>query len=94
MPQYGTHSYLNENISEKNCRKILEIGVYDGENAINMVETAAKNIPPQEVEYYRFDFFSYYSSDIVRRKLEKQDEHTRIKYLDIPLHLMQYIKSS
>lgn len=71
MPWYGSHSYLNEYIIEKNCRKIMEIGVYDGENAINMVETAIQNVPPKEVEYFGFDFFSYYSSSEVGRKLEK-----------------------
>ena len=34
MPWYGSHSYLNEFIRENRCRKILEIGVYNGENAI------------------------------------------------------------
>jgi len=71
MPWYGSHLYLTEYISEKNCKKILEIGVYNGENAINMVETAIQNVPPQEVEYFGFDFFSYYSSSEVGRKLEK-----------------------
>ncbi len=71
MPWYGSHSYLNEHINEKKCRKILEIGVYSGENAVNMVETAIQNVSPQEVEYYGFDFFSYFSSSEVRRKLEK-----------------------
>jgi predicted O-methyltransferase YrrM len=71
MPWYGSHSYLNEYICEKKCRKILEIGVYNGENAKSMVETATQNVHPQEVEYYGFDFFSYYSSDIIGRKLEK-----------------------
>jgi predicted O-methyltransferase YrrM len=71
MPWYGSHSYLNEYISEKKCKKILEIGVYNGENAKSMVETAIQNVPPQEVEYYGFDFFSYHSSDLVGRKLGK-----------------------
>jgi len=71
MPWYGSHSYLNEYISEKKCKRILEIGVYNGENAKSMVETAIQNVPPQEVEYYGFDFFSYHSSDLVGRKLGK-----------------------
>lgn len=71
MPWYGSHSYLNEYILEMNCKKILEIGVYNGENAKSMVEAAIQIFPPQEVEYYGFDFFSYYSSSEVGRKLEK-----------------------
>jgi predicted O-methyltransferase YrrM len=71
MPWYGSHPYLNEYISEKKCKKIMEIGIYDGENALNMVEAAVQNFSPQEVEYYGFDFFSYYSSSKIGRKLEK-----------------------
>jgi len=62
MPWYGSHSYLNEYITERHCRKIMEIGVYNSENAVSMVETAIQIFPPQEVEYCGFDFFSYYSS--------------------------------
>ena len=71
MPWYGSHSYLNEYIREKQCRKIMEIGVYDGDNAVTMVEAAIQNVTPREVEYYGFDFFSYYSYSEVGRKLEK-----------------------
>jgi hypothetical protein len=44
MPWYGSHTYLNEYIRQNNCRKILEIGVYTGENAVSMVETALECI--------------------------------------------------
>lgn len=72
MPWYGSHPYLKEHIRENLCRKILEIGVYTGENAVSMVETAVeKAAAPQEVEYYGFDLFWYVSPDRVRRKLEK-----------------------
>jgi predicted O-methyltransferase YrrM len=72
MPWYGSHPYLNEYIRKNNCRRILEIGVYTGENAASMVETAIENAAlPQEVEYYGFDFFWDSSSDRVARTLEK-----------------------
>ena len=54
---YGSHSFLNEYISEKKCKKIMEIGVADGENARTMVIVALRNFSPEEVEYYGFDFF-------------------------------------
>ena len=72
MPWYGSHTYLNEYIRQNNCRKILEIGVYTGENAVSMVEAAIENVAvPQEIEYYGFDFFEDPSSDWVGQKLEK-----------------------
>jgi predicted O-methyltransferase YrrM len=69
MPWYGYHSYLNDYITEKNCRKIMEVGVYNGENALRMVKTAIKHSPPSEVQYFGFDYFSYYSTDVLSRKL-------------------------
>ncbi len=71
MPWYGSYSYLNEFIRENRCRKIMEIGVYNGENARSMVEAAIQNIPPHEVEYYGFDFFSHYSTSRVGRRLDE-----------------------
>ncbi len=69
MPWYGSHPYLNEYIREKNCKNIMEIGVYNGENALNMVAAAVQNFPSHEVEYYGFDLFSNYSFTEIARKL-------------------------
>ena len=49
----------------------MEIGVYNGENARNMVMVATKNAPPHEVEYYGFDFFSHHSAGRVGRRLDE-----------------------
>jgi len=70
MPWYGSHSYLNEFIRENSCRKILEIGVYNGENARSMVKAATQNAPPHEVKYHGFDFFSHHSASRVGRRLD------------------------
>ena len=62
---------MNEYIRRKNCRRILEIGVYTGENAASMVEAAIeKTADPQEVEYYGFDLYWNSSAHRVGRKLE------------------------
>jgi predicted O-methyltransferase YrrM len=72
MPWYGSHPYLNKYIRKHHCTRIMEIGVYTGENAVSMVETAIESAAaPQEVEYYGFDLFWNASSDQVGRKLEK-----------------------
>jgi len=68
---YGSHSFLNEYIRNNNCKRIMEIGVLNGENAKTMVEVAIKNISVTEVEYYGFDFFNGSSFDQVRQKLGK-----------------------
>ena len=72
MPWYGAHSYLNEYISKHHCKRIMEIGVYTGENAASMVETAIEETDDsREVEYYGFDLFANASSDRVGRRLER-----------------------
>jgi len=49
----------------------MEIGVFNGDNAKSMVETAIQNVPPDNVEYYGFDLFADYGSRQVGQKLEK-----------------------
>jgi len=71
MSWYGSHSFLNEYICDNNCKRIMEIGVLNGENAKTMVEVAVQNFPPEEVEYYGFDFFSGTSFHRVEQKLGK-----------------------
>lgn len=71
MSWYGSHSFLNDYIRKNNCKRIMEIGVLNGENARTMVEVAIQNFPLEEVEYYGFDFFSGYESHEVGRKLRK-----------------------
>jgi len=71
VPWYGSHAYLNAFIRENHCRKIMEIGVYNGENARSMVRTAAENTPPDTITYYGFDLFSHYSAARVGRKLDE-----------------------
>lgn len=68
---YGFHSFLNEYIQENKCRRIMEIGVADGENATNMIKAAKQNHPPEEVEYYGFDLFVGNSDSEIKQKLKK-----------------------
>jgi predicted O-methyltransferase YrrM len=70
MYWYGSHRYLNEYITMHKCRRLMEIGVYDGENAVTMIKTALKNHPPDRVEYYGFDFFNYHSKEEIAEKLD------------------------
>jgi predicted O-methyltransferase YrrM len=71
LPWYGSHPYLNEYIIKYNCRKLMEVGVYNGDNAVNMIKAATNYFNPKEVEYVGFDFFSHYSLRRVGLKLEE-----------------------
>jgi predicted O-methyltransferase YrrM len=71
---YGSHAFLNEYILRNRCRKIMEIGVANGENARAMITVASRNFPSEEVEYYGFDTFEAEDESqmkLVRKKLEK-----------------------
>ena len=71
MSWYGSHEYLKEFIQENQCRRIMEVGVYNGENAISMVKAAITSLPAAEIEYYGFDFFHSYSIEYIGRKLDE-----------------------
>ena len=71
MPWYGSHAFLNDFIEEHRCKRIMEVGVLNGENAKNMVKAAIRKNPAHTIEYYGFDFFSSYSVNHVGEKLEK-----------------------
>lgn len=68
---YGRHSFLNEYIRENEVKKIMEIGVKNGENAKNMVGEAIKDFAPEEVKYFGFDTFD---GDKKKRTEEKLSE--------------------
>jgi len=78
MSWYGSHPFLIDCIVKKKCRRIMEIGVYNGDNAKKMVETAIHNYPPSEIEYYGFDYFQGYSASYVGKKLEKTECRFRL----------------
>jgi len=71
---YGSHSFLNEYISENKCKRIMEIGVADGENARTMVMVAIRNFPPEEVEYYGFDLFEGNNDSRIEKVRQKLKE--------------------
>jgi len=76
---YGSHSFLNEYILLNKCRRIMEIGVADGENAKRMVMAASNNFPVEMVEYYGFDLFGW-NGDAHMRRVNKKLEETGCKF--------------
>ena len=51
-------------------KKILEIGVYNGRRAIQMIEAA--KVFNQEVEYFGFDLFEELSPEILKKEESKK----------------------
>jgi len=48
---------LYRTIFRNKSRRILEVGTYNGENALQMIQTAAIHFPVGEIEYFGFDLF-------------------------------------
>ncbi len=57
----------------------MEIGIADGENARTMVEIAACNFSPGEVEYFGFDFFGG-SGDSRMKQVRQRLEETGCRF--------------
>lgn len=51
------YRHLAETIDQHRCRRILEIGTWNGWHAEDMIRAAAKHWPADQVEYYGFDMF-------------------------------------
>jgi glycosyltransferase involved in cell wall biosynthesis len=51
-------------LKAKDCRHIMEIGTYNGQNALLMIKTAARRVPEEEIAYYGFDVFEDYTPEI------------------------------
>ena len=79
------YKYLFKIIENNKCKQIMEIGTWNGEHALRMIESAKKYFPAREIVYYGFDLFSSLNNkilleefsklppplEIVRKKLEK-----------------------
>jgi hypothetical protein len=53
-------------------RRIVEIGVWNGVHARQMIETAANNHPRRSVEYFGFDLFEDLSASLLKEEFSKR----------------------
>jgi predicted O-methyltransferase YrrM len=66
------YNYLFETINRKRCRKIMEIGTWNGRRALAMIERAKKFRPAGEIEYYGFDLFELMTEAVNEAELSKK----------------------
>jgi predicted O-methyltransferase YrrM len=66
------YQYLFQTIDQKHCRRIMEIGTWNGRRALQMIERAKKYRPAGEVEYYGFDLFELMTEAINQAELSKK----------------------
>ena len=63
---------LFKEIAATKSKVILEIGVYNGNRAVEMIETAKLAHPAASVEYYGFDLFRSLSEEEMKKEFSKQ----------------------
>ena len=75
------YKYLFKAIRENKARKIMEIGTWRGEHALEMIQEAKKYFAPEEIEYYGFDLF------------ELLDHENSVKEFSIPPPPLEIIQN-
>lgn len=58
-------------IRQRRPQSILEIGVYQGVRAVEMIEAASMGRPVQDLQYFGFDLFELMTQDIFQSELSK-----------------------
>lgn len=66
------YRHLLQAVYRTRARTIVEIGVFDGKHARQMVETAAIFRPKQEIEYFGFDLFELLSESELVKEYSKR----------------------
>ncbi len=66
------YAHLFRAIHERKCRKILEIGVFDGVHAKWMIETAHIHHPMHQIEYHGVDLFELLTDELFQKELAKR----------------------
>lgn len=88
------YRYLFQNISKVHPRNILEIGTWNGNRAVAMIEVAKKFNPPHEIQYYGFDLFSEMNEIMMKNEISKfppskSDVQKKIKATGATVRLVQ-----
>jgi predicted O-methyltransferase YrrM len=66
------YEYLFETIDQNHCRRIMEIGTWNGRRALQMIERAEAFHPAAEIEYYGFDLFELMTKEVNKEELSKK----------------------
>lgn len=70
----GPHRYrhLVEIVDRRKCRRILEVGTWNGRHAVEMIEAAGRHRPVSGVEYYGFDLFEEIDEEKIAEEVSKR----------------------
>lgn len=63
---------LLRTIHARACRRLVEVGVYHGDRAVQMIQTAALRHPASQISYWGFDLFEDLTADRLAREFSKR----------------------
>lgn len=63
---------LFKTIYQNACGKIVEIGVYNGKHALQMIQTASIYHSKQDIHYFGFDLFEDLNEDLLKKEFSKK----------------------
>jgi hypothetical protein len=100
------YSSIFKIIRRNACRKIIEIGVYNGNHSLQMIQTASISHPKKDIYFYGFDLFEDLNEemfkkesskkplpiDLIRHKLEETGAHIGLFKGNTKITLPRYIK--
>ena len=66
------YEYLFEAIKKNKLKRIMEVGTWNGERALEMIETAKKYNKAEDIEYYGFDLFDMMTDEIFKEEVSKR----------------------
>ena len=66
------YDYLYDVITKNKFKKIMEIGMFKGERAFQMIETSKKFNKSSQIEYYGFDLFEMMDNEIHAKEVSKK----------------------
>jgi len=66
------YEHLYKIIKKNKCRRIMEIGVWNGNHAIKMIEEAKKTWKSEDIEYYGFDLFEDLNEKMLKEEFSKK----------------------
>ena len=72
MPRARRYRHLFHCINECRARRIMEIGTWNGNHAVAMIEVAKKHWLPGEIEYYGFDLFEDMDEETMEVEIAKK----------------------
>lgn len=85
---------LNQAIDQLKPKNIMEIGVWNGNQSLQMITAAQKYHSPEEINYYGFDLFEdltleKFKEEVSKMPLAKQEVENKLKVTKSKINLFQ-----